>query len=50
MAQHAFKMLNAEMHVMEPVDLWERYKSRRWPHGTPTRSRGTSIRHRSSRR
>ena len=25
MAKHAFKMLDAEMHVMEPVDLWERY-------------------------
>src|SRR5262249_45469470 len=24
MAKHAFKMLDAEMHVMEPVDPWER--------------------------
>jgi hypothetical protein len=21
----AFKLIDAEMHVMEPVDLWERY-------------------------
>ena len=25
MAKHGFKMIDAEMHVMEPVDLWERY-------------------------
>lgn len=25
MARHGFKMIDAEMHVMEPVDLWERY-------------------------
>jgi predicted TIM-barrel fold metal-dependent hydrolase len=25
MAKHGFKMMDAEMHVMEPVDLWERY-------------------------
>jgi predicted TIM-barrel fold metal-dependent hydrolase len=25
MAKNGFKMIDAEMHVMEPVDLWERY-------------------------
>jgi predicted TIM-barrel fold metal-dependent hydrolase len=25
MAKNGFKMMDAEMHVMEPVDLWERY-------------------------
>src|SRR3954447_7507267 len=25
MAKQGFKMIDAEMHVMEPVDLWERY-------------------------
>jgi hypothetical protein len=25
MAKHGFNMIDAEMHVMEPVDLWERY-------------------------
>ena len=25
MAKHGFQMIDAEMHVMEPVDLWERY-------------------------
>ncbi len=25
MAKRGFKMIDAEMHVMEPVDLWERY-------------------------
>jgi len=25
MAKHGFRMIDAEMHVMEPVDLWERY-------------------------
>jgi len=25
MAKHRFRIIDAEMHVMEPVDLWERY-------------------------
>ena len=25
MAKHGFRIIDAEMHVMEPVDLWERY-------------------------
>src|SRR5256885_12412085 len=25
MARNGFKMIDAEMHVMEPVDLWNRY-------------------------
>jgi uncharacterized protein len=25
MAKNGFKMIDAEMHVMEPVDLWQRY-------------------------
>jgi hypothetical protein len=25
MAKNGFRMIDAEMHVMEPVDLWERY-------------------------
>src|SRR5438046_9760038 len=25
MAKNGFKMIDAEMHVMEPVDLWNRY-------------------------
>ena len=25
MARNGFRMIDAEMHVMEPVDLWERY-------------------------
>ena len=25
MAKNGFKIIDAEMHVMEPVDLWERY-------------------------
>src|SRR3954454_23507139 len=25
MAKQGFKMIDAEMHVMEPVDLWQRY-------------------------
>jgi hypothetical protein len=25
MAKHGFQLIDAELHVMEPVDLWERY-------------------------
>ena len=25
MAKNGFQLIDAEMHVMEPVDLWERY-------------------------
>jgi hypothetical protein len=25
MAKNGFKLIDAEMHVMEPVDLWQRY-------------------------
>ena len=25
MAKNGFRMIDAEMHVMEPVDLWARY-------------------------
>ncbi len=37
MAKHAFKMLDAEMHVMEPVDLWERYIDPRFKARAPRR-------------
>ena len=25
MAKHGYRIIDAEMHVMEPVDLWQRY-------------------------
>ena len=25
MARNGFRLIDAEMHVMEPVDLWQRY-------------------------
>jgi len=25
MAKNGFKVIDAEMHVMEPIDLWQRY-------------------------
>ena len=25
MAKNGFRMIDAEMHVMEPTDLWQRY-------------------------
>ena len=25
MAKNGFRLIDAEMHVMEPVDLWQRY-------------------------
>ncbi len=31
MGKNGFKMIDAEMHVMEPVDLWERYIGRDEP-------------------
>ncbi len=31
MAKNGFQMIDAEMHVMEPVDLWERYIDRASP-------------------
>ena len=37
MAKHAFKTLDAEMHVMEPVDLWERYVDPRLKARAPRR-------------
>ena len=37
MAKNGFQLIDAEMHVMEPVDLWERYIdpefSERWRAG-----------------
>jgi hypothetical protein len=26
MARNGFKILDSDMHLMEPVDLWQRYK------------------------
>src|SRR5499433_2302731 len=37
MPKRAFKMLDAEMHVMEPVDLWERYIDPRFKARAPRR-------------
>jgi hypothetical protein len=37
MAKRAYKMLDAEMHVMEPVDLWERYIDPRFKARAPRR-------------
>ena len=35
MARNNFKILDSDMHLMEPIDLWERYidaKFKRKPH------------------
>src|SRR3984957_4026963 len=37
MAKHGFKLIDAEMHVMEPVDLWERYIDREFAARAPRR-------------
>jgi len=37
MAKHGFKLIDAEMHVMEPVDLWQRYIDREFAARAPRR-------------
>src|SRR5262249_10858784 len=37
MSKNGFKMIDAEMHVMEPVDLWERYIDPQWKTRAPRR-------------
>ena len=37
MAENGFKLLDAEMHVMEPVDLWQRYIDREFADRAPRR-------------
>ena len=37
MAKNGFRMIDAEMHVMEPVDLWERYIDREFKARAPRR-------------
>jgi hypothetical protein len=38
MAKNGFKLIDAEMHVMEPVDLWERYIDPEFATRAPRRS------------
>lgn len=35
MAKDGFKVFDSDMHVLEPVDLWERYIDRRFKHRAP---------------
>jgi hypothetical protein len=37
MARNGFRPIDAEMHVMEPVDLWERYIDREFESRAPRR-------------
>ena len=37
MAKNGFKLIDAEMHVMEPVDLWQRYIDREFVARAPRR-------------
>jgi predicted TIM-barrel fold metal-dependent hydrolase len=39
MARDGFKVFDSDMHVLEPVDLWERYMDGPWKHRAP---RGTA--------
>ncbi len=37
MAKNGFRLIDAEMHVMEPVDLWARYIDREFAARAPRR-------------
>src|SRR5690349_9920753 len=34
-AKHGFRILDSDMHVMEPPDLWQRYIDPAWRHAAP---------------
>ena len=35
MAKHGFRILDSDMHIMEPPDLWQRYIDPAWRHAAP---------------
>ena len=35
MANHGFKVLDSDMHILEPADLWPRYIEKRFKHLAP---------------
>jgi len=35
MARDGYRVFDSDMHVLEPVDLWERYLDRPWRHRAP---------------
>ncbi len=35
MANGGFKVFDSDVHVLEPVDLWERYLDHAWRHRAP---------------
>lgn len=43
MARDGFKVFDSNMHVLEPVDLWERYMDRPWKHRAPRGTRQTPM-------
>ena len=44
MAKNGFKILDSDMHVMEPVDLWERYIDREFRHRAPRGVTSSNVR------
>ena len=35
MANHGFKVLDSDMHILEPADLWQRYIDKKFKHLAP---------------
>ena len=35
MANHGFKVLDSDMHILEPADLWQRYTDTKFKHLAP---------------
>jgi predicted TIM-barrel fold metal-dependent hydrolase len=43
MARDGFAVFDSDMHVLEPVDLWERYLDAPWKHRAPRGTRRTPM-------
>ena len=39
MAKNGFKIIDSDMHIMEPPDLWERYIDKKFRDRAPARRR-----------
>ena len=35
MARNGFRILDSDLHIMEPPDLWQRYMDPSWAHAAP---------------
>ena len=35
MAKHGFKVLDSDMHILEPADLWQHYIDKKFKHRAP---------------